>query len=137
MKKLAMAFLAGALFGLGLSIGGMTRPTVVLGFLDVAGHWQPQLAFLMAAAVPTAALTYRLAWRRQRPWCEATFRQPAARRIDAQLLAGAALFGIGWGIAGYCPGPALAALVVGGPALWVWLATMLAGWWLTDRLLGR
>jgi uncharacterized membrane protein YedE/YeeE len=101
MKVLA-ALIAGLLFGLGLSLGGMTDPAVVLGFLDIFGHWSAQLAFVMGAAVLTTALGYRLVLRRAGPLLEPTFQLPTARRLDARLIIGAALFGIGWGLAGYC-----------------------------------
>ena len=132
--KALLALLSGLLFGVGLSLGGMTRPTVVLGFLDVFGQWDPRLAFVMAGAVLTTAIGYRLVLRRQRPLLESAFQLPTTRRIDARLLGGAALFGIGWGIAGYCPGPALASLGGGASSLLVLVACMIAGWWLASRL---
>ena len=130
-----IAFAAGLLFGLGLSLGGMTQPAVVLGFLDIFGAWDPRLVFVMAGAVLTTAVGYRLVLRRPRPLLAERFQWPMSRRIDARLIGGAALFGIGWGIAGYCPGPALASLGAGAPALLVLVACMLACWWLAARLL--
>ena len=130
-----IAFAAGLLFGLGLSLGGMTQPAVVLGFLDIFGAWDPRLLFVMAGAVPTTAIGYRLVLRRPRPLLAERFQWPTSRRIDVRLVGGAALFGIGWGIAGYCPGPALASLGAGAPALLVLVACMIAGWWLAARLL--
>ena len=132
-----IAFVAGLLFGLGLSLGGMTQPAVVLGFLDIFGAWDPRLVFVMAGAVLTTAVGYRLLLRRPRPLLAERFQWPTSRRIDARLVGGAALFGIGWGIAGYCPGPALASLGAGVPALLVLVACMIAGWWLAARLLPR
>lgn len=128
--KIVMAAVAGLLFGVGLSLAGMTQPAVVLGFLDVAGDWNPRLLFVMAGAVITTAIGYRLAWRRERPWLDASFHLPVARHVDMRLLLGAGLFGIGWGLAGYCPGPALASL---GAGLWpvcLLVVTMALGWWL-------
>ena len=130
-----IAFAAGLLFGLGLSLGGMTQPAVVLGFLDIFGAWDPRLVFVMVGAVLTTAIGYRLVLRRSRPLLAERFQWPTSRRIDARLIGGAALFGIGWGIAGYCPGPALASLGAGVPALLVLVACMIAGWWLAARLL--
>lgn len=128
--KNGLALLAGLLFGVGLSIAGMTQPAVVLGFLDVFGAWNAQLAFVMAGAVLTAAMGYRLVWRRAQPWLAPRFTLPDTRRIDARLLIGAALFGIGWGLAGYCPGPALASLGSGLLPVAVLATTMALGWWL-------
>jgi uncharacterized membrane protein YedE/YeeE len=133
--KVWIAFAAGLLFGLGLSLGGMTQPAVVLGFLDIFGAWDPRLVFVMAGAVLTTAIGYRLVLRRSRPLLAERFQWPTSRRIDTRLIGGAALFGIGWGTAGYCPGPALASLGAGVPALLVLVACMIAGWWLAARLL--
>jgi uncharacterized membrane protein YedE/YeeE len=130
-----IAFAAGLLFGLGLSLGGMTQPAVVLSFLDIFGAWDPRLVFVMAGAVLTTAIGYRLVLRRSRPLLAERFQWPTSRRIDTRLIGGAALFGIGWGTAGYCPGPALASLGAGVPALLVLVACMIAGWWLAARLL--
>jgi uncharacterized membrane protein YedE/YeeE len=130
-----IAFAAGLLFGLGLSLGGMTQPAVVLGFLDIFGAWDPRLLFVMAGAVLTTAIGYRLVLRRSRPLLAERFQWPTSRRIDTRLIGGAALFGVGWGTAGYCPGPALASLGAGVPALLVLVACMIAGWWLAARLL--
>jgi len=130
----ALALLAGLLFGLGLILGGMTQPAVVLGFLDVAGVWNPQLLFVMAGAVATTAIGYRLLNRRRQPLFEKAFHAPSERRIDLRLLGGAAVFGIGWGLAGYCPGPALVSLAGLWPPTWLFVATMVLGWWLGARL---
>ncbi len=132
--KIAIALLAGLVFGLGLSLGGMTQPAVVLGFLDLFGAWDPRLIFVMGGAVLTTAIGYRLVFQRGRPLFEPSFQLPTARTFDARLVGGAALFGIGWGIAGYCPGPALASLSAATPALGVLIATMVAGWWLAAKI---
>lgn len=132
MKSL-MALLAGLMFGVGLGIAGMTQPAVVLGFLDVGGAWDPRLLFVMAGAVPVTAIGYRLAWRARKPRYEASFDVPSAQHLDRRLLIGAALFGIGWGIAGYCPGPALASLAGGVGSVWLLVAMMVLGWWLASR----
>ena len=132
--KVLIGLIAGLLFGLGLSLGGMTDPGVVLGFLDIFGHWNAQLVFVMGGAVLTTALGYRLVLRRARPLLEPTFQLPTARRLDARLIIGAALFGIGWGLAGYCPGPVLASLSGGAPSLLLLFGSMLVGWWLAARL---
>ncbi|MDR3447460.1 DUF6691 family protein [Dyella sp.] len=132
MKPL-MALLAGLLFGVGLGIAGMTQPAIVLGFLDVAGAWNPRLLFVMAGAVLTTAIGYRLVWRARKPRLEASFEMPSARRVNGRLLVGSALFGIGWGIAGYCPGPALASLGSGIGSVWLLVASMMLGWWLASR----
>jgi len=132
--KIALALLSGLLFGFGLSLGGMTQPAVVLGFLDIFGRWDPRLVFVMAGAVLTTAIGYRLVLRRERPLFEPDFKLPTAQHFDARLLGGAALFGIGWGIAGYCPGPALASLGGAAPSLWMLVVSMMVGWWLASRL---
>ena len=132
--KLLLGLLAGLLFGLGLSLGGMTQPAVVLGFLDIFGQWDPRLAFVMAGAVLITAIGYRLVLRRARPLLADAFQLPTWRRFDMRLVGGAALFGIGWGIAGYCPGPALASLGATDPSLLALAASMVVGWWLASRL---
>lgn len=132
--KVLLALLSGLLFGLGLDVAGMTRPVVVLGFLDIFGLWDPRLAFVMIGAVLTTASGYRWVLQRPRPLLEDRFQLPAARRFDARLIGGAALFGTGWGIAGYCPGPALASLSGAAPSLLALVASMFAGWWLAARL---
>ena len=127
MRDVLAGLVAGILFGAGLGLSGMTDPAVVLGFLDVAGAWNPALAFVMASALAVTFVGYRLAWRRPAPLWAPRFQLPTAAAVDAPLLGGAALFGVGWGIAGWCPGPALASLSAATPPLLAFLAAMLAG----------
>ncbi|WP_322030676.1 DUF6691 family protein [Paraburkholderia sp. J76] len=126
MRKLS-AFVCGLLFGLGLLVSGMANPAKVLGFLDLAGNWDPSLAFVMAGAVALAAPAFRLARTRASSLAGAPIQLPASRRIDARLVGGALLFGAGWGLAGFCPGPALVAAGAGEPRAWLFVAAMLAG----------
>lgn len=132
--KCLIAALAGLIFGVGLVLSGMAQPAVVLGFLDVAGAWDPRLLFVMMAAVPVTMIGYRWVWRRSAPWLADGFRLPESRRIDVRLVAGAALFGIGWGLAGYCPGPALVSLASGLLPVWALVVAMLVGWRFADRI---
>ncbi|WP_458072139.1 DUF6691 family protein [Rhodanobacter sp. BL-MT-08] len=132
--KIIVALVAGLLFGLGLSLGGMTQPAVVLGFLDVFGAWNPRLIFVMGAAVLTTGIGYRWVLRRKKPLLDATFHVPTARHLDRRLLGGAALFGTGWGVAGYCPGPALASIGALSPSLLLLVGSMLAGWWIASKI---
>ena len=120
-------FLAGLLFGTGLIVSGMVDPAKVQGFLDVAGHWDPSLAFVMAGAVTTAAIGYRLALRRPKPLLAESFSLPSIRGVEPRLVIGAAIFGIGWGLAGLCPGPAITSLGIGSPGVFAFVPAMLAG----------
>ena len=135
MKALA-GYLAGLLFGLGLAIGGMTDPARVIDFLDVAGDWDPTLMFVLGGAVVTTFIGYRLVWRRQAPLFESRFQLPTRHDFDARLLGGAALFGVGWGLSGYCPGPAVASVVGLSAPLMAMLVAMVVGWWLA-RVVSR
>lgn len=119
--------MAGLIFGLGLVLAEMVNPAKVLAFLDVSGHWDPSLAFVMGAALLVTAVGYRLVWGMSRPVFGAAFVVPETREIDHRLAIGAVLFGIGWGLAGLCPGPAIAALSFGGTPAWVFLGAMSAG----------
>jgi len=121
------ALLAGLLFGLGLVVAAMVDPAKVIGFLDIAGDWDPSLALVMAGAIPVAALGFALSRGRSRPLLAAAFHPPGATGIDRPLLRGAALFGVGWGLAGFCPGPALASLALGAWQSWVFAGAMLMG----------
>lgn len=127
------AFAAGLLFGLGLAISRMIDPAKVQGFLDLAGRWDPSLAFVMLGAVAVAALGFRLAKSRSQPLLEPGFQAPAKRAVDGPLLGGALIFGIGWGIVGYCPGPALASLLLGRWETVLFIAAMIAGMLLHRR----
>ncbi|MBB3826995.1 DUF6691 family protein [Xanthomonas arboricola] len=137
MKKRSFAaLLSGVLFGLGLAMSGMTDARRVLGFLDVFGQFDPSLVLVLGSAVATTAIAFRFVLRRNRPVFAERFQLAGARAVDRRLLAGAALFGIGWGLAGYCPGPALAGLGTGSvEALW-FVPAMLAGM-LMHRALDR
>jgi len=123
--------LSGVLFGAGLVLSGMTQPSKVLGFLDVAaisaGTWDPTLLFVLGGAVITTFIGYRLVWRRAHPMYATRFQLPTATALDMPLLGGAAIFGIGWGLAGYCPGPALASLVHPTLHTGAFVAAMLGG----------
>ncbi|KAA0121866.1 YeeE/YedE family protein [Methylobacterium sp. P1-11] len=127
MAKVAFSFAVGLLFGLGLLVSGMADPAKVLAFLDVTGRWDPSLAFVMAGAVAVSAAGYRLARRRGRPVLAPRLDVPARRDLDARLIAGAAIFGLGWGLAGLCPGPALTILTVAPAEAVTFVAAMVAG----------
>ncbi|GIZ53144.1 YeeE/YedE family protein [Noviherbaspirillum aridicola] len=126
-----MSFAAGLVFGLGLILSGMTDPAKVIGFLDLAGEWDPSLAFVMGGAVLVGAFAFHRAGRLTRAWLGDAFRMPGATRIDRRLVLGSLTFGVGWGLAGYCPGPALVSVSLGGKPL-IFLAAMLAGMLIHD-----
>jgi uncharacterized membrane protein YedE/YeeE len=132
MNKLVSAFLIGGVFGLGIAVSGMINPAKVLNFFDIAGiwagTWDPSLIFVMAGGLAVAFIGYRLVfgWRKA-PIFETSFALPTNRAIDGQLVGGAALFGIGWGIAGFCPGGAIPALGLGYPQTPIFVAAVIAG----------
>ena len=127
----AAALASGIIFGGGLAVSGMIHPQKVKAFLDLSqipsGKWDPSLAIVLAVAVIVTMGALRIAHRRRRPVAAASFSQPHARRVDGELVIGAAIFGIGWGLSGFCPGPAVADLVSTFPAILLFLGAMLAG----------
>jgi uncharacterized membrane protein YedE/YeeE len=127
MQRSLAAFLAGLVFGLGLVVSHMIDPAKVLGFLDIAGNWDPSLAFVMIGAIPVAAIGFRATRARPAPVLDSEFHGPARTRIDPALVLGSTLFGIGWGLVGFCPGPALTSLALGRWQSIVFVAAMLAG----------
>lgn len=126
-QRTALALAAGALFGVGLGVSGMARPSKVLGFLDVTGDWDPTLLFVMAGAVGVHLWAYRCMRGRAAPRWDERFFVPAGAPIDARLVAGAVLFGVGWGLGGYCPGPAIVSLATLALPVLVFVGAMLAG----------
>jgi len=126
MNALA-AFAAGLIFGVGLILSGMTDPGKVIGFLDLAGRWDPSLAFVMGGAILVGYFSFAAAGKRGRTFLGGAMHLPTRRDIDARLVAGSAVFGIGWGLAGFCPGPALVALGAGIDQAALFVAAMLAG----------
>ncbi|HWL20728.1 MAG TPA: DUF6691 family protein [Bradyrhizobium sp.] len=135
-----LQFAVGLIFGFGLLLSGMSDPAKVLNFLDLggiaSGGWDPSLAFVMAGAVAVTFVGFRFVLRRPQPLFAERFHLPARRELDVRIIAGPALFGIGWGLAGFCPGPALTALGFGSRAAFIFVAAMLGGMWLA-RFLGK
>ncbi len=127
MARLLVSIAAGLLFGVGLVLSGMTRPARVLGFLDPLGAWDPTLLFVLGGAVGVTLVAFRFVLRRPAPVLAMRFQLPESTRIDRPLVAGAALFGVGWGITGYCPGPGIALLASPTWETWVFLPAMLVG----------
>jgi uncharacterized membrane protein YedE/YeeE len=132
--RVVVALTSGAVFGFGLSLSGMLNPVRVRGFLDITGNWDPRLAFVLGGAVGVTAIAWRLAERFHRPAFDIAFHLPKYRSIDGRLIVGSAIFGIGWGMVGLCPGPALAGLSLGLPASFLFIAAMLIGMMIHDRL---
>jgi uncharacterized protein len=126
VKRLAVAYLSGLLFALGLGISGMTHPAKVLGFLDFAGAWDPSLALVMGAGVLVNLVFFQLARRRGAPLLAPSFSLPWQTRVDGSLVGGAALFGVGWGLGGFCPGPAIVSAVGGAAPVVAFVVAMLA-----------
>ena len=127
MRRALPGLLVGLLFGIGLALSDMINPARVLAFLDVTGRWDPTLAYVMVGALIPSAIGYLLVRRMQRPLLGREFRIPENRVVEPQLLAGAAIFGIGWGLVGFCPGPAVAAVGFGLWQPWVFGMAMMAG----------
>jgi len=125
--RTALALVCGLVFGTGLAVSGMTNPAKVLAFLDVAGRWDPTLAFVMGGALLVSAAGYRLTRRRERAWLGDAFSIPSRQDLDPSLIGGATLFGVGWGLVGLCPGPALANLARGSFEIALFVAAMMAG----------
>jgi uncharacterized membrane protein YedE/YeeE len=141
MVRMFVALFAGMLFGAGLAVSGMMNPAKVLGFLDVAGDWDPTLAFVMGGALLVTVPAFWGILRRPRPLLASEFDLQTKKTLDVRLLGGAAVFGVGWGLSGFCPGPAVAALVpalAGGlPAVFVFTGAMVSGMFLFGRLSGK
>jgi len=135
--RLLTALVLGAVFGFGLAISGMLDPTRVRGFLDIAGDWDPSLGFVLAGAVIVAALGRLVQIRLSRPLFADRFQLPEKTQIDGRLIVGSAIFGIGWGMAGLCPGPAVADLALGAPVVLVFVPAMAIGMALHDRLVAE
>lgn len=127
MVQLVVSFIAGWLFAVGLILSGMSNPSKVLNFLDVTGNWDPTLAFVMAGALLVTFPAFRFVLKRPAPFLSDRFYLPTRQQIDAHLLSGAAIFGVGWGLAGLCPGPALTALGSGAISAFVFVAAMTVG----------
>lgn len=134
-----VAFVAGLLFALGLVVSGMTQPSKVIGFLDVFGAWDPSLALVMVGAIAVHLTWLRATRRWSKPVCAPAFQGPSQRSIDARLVTGAATFGVGWGLAGYCPGPALTSLFAGQDVVVLTLAMLVGmlGYELQQRATSR
>lgn len=127
MRFVALSFLAGLVFGLGLILSGMANPAKVLGFLDVAGAWDPSLALVMGGAIAVAFVPFQWARRQKASLLGAPMQLPTATRLDRRLVLGSLMFGAGWGIGGFCPGPGLVALGMGVPQAFVFVLAMLVG----------
>ena len=125
--RIVTSLLAGLVFGIGLIISGMTNPAKVLGFLDLAGLWDPSLALVMGGAIAVGVLAFQIARKRSKSLLGDPMRLPSATQVDRRLLLGALAFGVGWGLAGYCPGPALASLASGGVKPAIFTVAMVAG----------
>ncbi|HEU0196722.1 MAG TPA: YeeE/YedE family protein [Nevskiaceae bacterium] len=136
MLNTVVALLVGTLFGLGLAVSGMIDPAKVINFLDVTGHWDPTLAFVMGGALLVTLPAYQLAKRRKAPLLAERFDLPTKTVIDRPLVIGAAVFGLGWGLGGFCPGPAIAALGTLQAPVFGFFIAMLVGQWLADRASG-
>jgi uncharacterized membrane protein YedE/YeeE len=136
MNRALISLLCGLIFGIGLIVGQMTNPAKVIGFLDISGEWDPSLAFVMAGAVAVFSIAYRLAFRRHVPVFEKKFLIPERTRLDRPLIIGSLIFGVGWGLAGFCPGPAIVSSAFGDPRVWAFVVAMLAGT-LVSRALRR
>ncbi|MFG6157338.1 DUF6691 family protein [Halomonas sp. 1390] len=136
-QKTLMGYVAGLLFGLGLAVSGMTDPARVLGFLDLAGAWDPTLMVVLGGAVVTNFIGYRLVLRRPHPLIGERFQLPTRTDLDGRLIGGAALFGIGWGLSGYCPGPAFASIAGLSAPLAAMLVAMVLGWFLARAIPAR
>lgn len=126
------SLICGILFGVGLSLSGMTDPQIVLGFLDLFGSWNPALIFVMASAVPTTFIGYRIVLKRQQPMCDKAFYLPVNTSINKKLIIGAVLFGTGWGLLGLCPGPAVASLLYLQPKVFGFVLFMILGMLVVD-----
>lgn len=138
VARVVLALTAGALFGFGLSLSGMVDPARVSGFLDVAsGHWDPSLMFVLGGAVMVAVPGVLLSRRLAKPVLAEDFNLPAKTRIDRPLITGSAIFGVGWGLAGFCPGPALSALALGLVPVVLFVSAMIAGMLVHDRLYAK
>jgi len=127
MIGLVVPFAIGVVMAVGFALAGVTRPETIVGFLDFFGDWQPDVMLVMGTAVAVTAIAYRLTWRRPQPLLGGKFAVPTRRDIDIRLVVGAGLFGLGWGLVGLCPGPALASIATGSRELFVWLASVVAG----------
>lgn len=135
-QKLITPVVSGSLFGLGLALSGMTNTDKVQNFLDLFGNWDPQLMIVMGSALTTFAICYRLIIKREKPIQGEKFHIPTAKHIDKRLISGAALFGIGWGLVGYCPGPALASFAYGYWQPAVFIIAMLVGSRIAKKVVG-
>jgi uncharacterized membrane protein YedE/YeeE len=135
--RLAAAYLIGLIFGLGIVISGMANPAKVLNFFDVAGSWDPSLAFVMGSALAVTFIGYRLILGRPGPLLEPRFSIPGTRTIDARLIGGAAAFGFGWGITGFCPGGVLPVLGTGRIEVILFTVAMIAGIWVAQAIMRR
>lgn len=133
--KLPVAYIVGLIFGLGISMSGMGNPAKVVNFFDIAGTWDPSLAFVMGGAVVVTFIGYRLVLGRAKPLFDNTFRMPTRTDIDARLVGGSLLFGVGWGIAGFCPGGALPVLGTGNPTVLLFVAALIVGMFLARYLI--
>jgi uncharacterized membrane protein YedE/YeeE len=127
MQKTILAGVIGLVFGTGIAISGMANPAKVLNFFDIAGTWDPSLLLVMVSALLVTAIGYRFVFKRSKPVCEVKFHVPNGRKLDLPLLGGSAIFGVGWGIAGFCPGGAIPALGLGEVSAWIFVGSMLAG----------
>jgi uncharacterized membrane protein YedE/YeeE len=127
MMRIVTSLIAGLVFGIGLIISGMTNPAKVLGFLDLAGLWDPSLALVMGGAIAVGVLAFQVARKRSRSLLGDPMRLPSATQVDRRLLLGGLAFGVGWGLAGFCPGPALASLATGGVKPAIFTVAMIAG----------
>lgn len=135
--KRSVAFAMGVLFAVGLALSGMTRPGKVIGFLDLAGAWNHSLALVMGSAILVFSSAYWLSRGMKKPFMSDAFSASTAQRVDMRLVAGAALFGVGWGVAGFCPGPALVSAATGGSQAVAFCAAMGLGFWSTRMLDAR
>ncbi len=127
MKTFIVTFLSGLLFGVGLTLSGMTQPSKVIGFLDFFGNWDPSLAFVMGGAILVHGISHRFILKQSSPFLAPKFYLPAKSDVEWQLIAGSALFGIGWGLAGLCPGPAVVSIVTGNRYILYFVASMFTG----------